>query len=122
MTENFYNDFLGVIFPTSRNLLNPLFTFEATEAPEGFYDVVGFEGDVDPEGWPVEDEAGQNAERNSEDPQENIVGNHKHFRVTTAAENALCHDGICGAEDYDDADSGHELFCDFYGFFAYLIG
>ena len=103
------------------DFFNPLLAFEAEEAPEGFYDVVGFEGDVDPEGWPVEDETGQDAERNCENPEEDVVGNHEHFRVTTAAENALCHNGICSAEDYDDADGGHELLGDFYGFFAYII-
>ena len=114
--------YVYVLFPSSRNLFNPLLTFEAAQAPEGFDDVVGFEGDVNPEGRPVEDEAGQNAERNCENPEENIVGNHEHFCVAAAAENSLCHDGVCGAEDYDDADGGHELLGDFYGFFAYVIG
>lgn len=69
----------------------------------------------------MEYKACENAERNCEYPEEDIVGYHEHFCITAATENALCHDGVCGAENYDDADGGHELFCDFYSFFAYLI-
>ena len=42
--------YVYVLFPSSRNLFNPLLTFEAAQAPEGFDDVVGFKGNVNPEG------------------------------------------------------------------------
>ena len=67
-------EFCYVLIFSCRNLFNPLFAAQAAQAPEGFYDVVGFEGYVDPEGWPVEDEAGQNAEWNCEYPEEDVVG------------------------------------------------
>ena len=44
--------------------LNPFFAAKTDDAPEGFYDIIGFEGDVNPEGWPVEDKAGEAAKRN----------------------------------------------------------
>ena len=43
--------------------LNPLLTAKSAHTPHGFYNIIGFEADVDPEGGPVEDEAGEAAER-----------------------------------------------------------
>ena len=69
----------------------------------------------------MEHEAGKNAERNCEYPKENVIGNHKHFCVTTATQNTFCHNAVCGAENYDNADCGHELLCDFYSFLADIV-
>ena len=110
------------LFGSGCDFLNPLFTLKAANAPYGFYDIVCFEGDVDPEGWPVENKTCENSKGNGKNPQKNIVGKHEHFGVAAAAENALCHNAVCGAEDDYYADGGHELFCNAYGFGAYIVG
>ena len=45
-----------------------------------------------------------------------IDGNHEHFCVTASAQNPLCHNAVSGAENYNNADCGHELACDIYSF------
>ena len=70
----------------------------------------------------MEDEAGEDAEGDCEDPEENVVGNHEHFCVAAATQYSLCHNAVCGAENDYYADGGHQLFCNAYGFGAYIVG
>ena len=69
----------------------------------------------------MEDEAGEDAEGDCEDPEENVVGNHEHFCVAAAAENAFGHDAVCGAEDDYYTDGGHELLSNAYRFCAHFV-
>ena len=95
--------FIINFFP-SGDFFNPFFTFQAEDAPYGFYNLIEFEAEVDPKGRPLEDKAGEDSGGDGNYPKENVVSNHEHFGVAAATENALCHNAVCGLENYNKAD------------------
>ena len=57
----------------------------------------------------MQHKARDDAERQRDRPEEDVVHEHQHFRVAAASQHALGHDAVGGLENEDDTDGGHQL-------------
>ena len=57
----------------------------------------------------MQDESREDAERQGSDPQEQVVRDHQHFRISATAQHAFRHDAVRRLEEHDDRDRLHQL-------------